>query len=210
MPKVRKLRVSNPHKRRRKNSRRRNLAEVLIVANGKRRRTRRNRSHARRSRKSNPFGMRRHHVRRRGGHRRSNPGIAGFNTGELLKLAAGAAGGVLGSKYVTQMVLGSSNAGPMGWAAQAAITIALGWAANKFVGKDAAVGVVAGGLGAVALRIYNEQISGTSSSMQGLGDPDMGIMGIGLGEYRAGSLPMPSAFSTPPPPAPIVSRGKRM
>ena len=147
---------------------------------------------------------------RRRGHRRSNPGIAGFNTSELLKLAAGAAGGVLGSKYATADDSLGVDSGPMGWAAQAAITIALGWAANKFVGKDAAVGVVAGGLGAVALRIYNEQISGTSSSMQGLGDPDMGVLGVGLGEYRGGTLPMPGAFNAPLPPAPVVSRGKRM
>ena len=148
---------------------------------------------------------------RRRGHRRSNPGIAGFNTTELIKLAGGAAAGVLGSKYLTQTLLSSSNSGPMGWAAQAAATLAIAWAANKFVGKDAAVGVVAGGLGAVALRIWQEEVSGTSSSMSGLGDPDMAYAGVrGLGEYRGGSIPMPGTFAAPMAIAPApVSRGKR-
>ena len=147
---------------------------------------------------------------RRRGHRRSNPGIAGFNTNELLKLTLGAAGGVLGSKYLTQMILQGNNSGPTGYAATAAVTIALGWAANKFVGKDAATGVIAGGLGALALRIFNENVSGTSASMSGLGDPDMAALGVGLGDYRAGLISMPGSFSAPLPPvqaAPARRRG---
>jgi hypothetical protein len=157
------------------------------MANPKRRRSHRNRSRAK-SRKNPFFGKRRHHVRRRS-HR--NPGVAGFNTSELLKLALGAGAGVIGSKYVTQLALGANNAGFIGYGAQAIATLALGWLANKFAGKDAATGVVAGGLGAVALRIYNDNISGTSSPMSGLGDPDMGRLGIGLGGYLPGQSPVP-------------------
>ena len=147
---------------------------------------------------------------RRRGHRRSNPGIAGFNTNELIKLAAGAAAGVVASKYVTQMVLGSSNSGPMGYAGSAVVTIALGWAAHKFVGKDAATGVIAGGLGALALRIFQENVSGTSTSMSGLGDPDMAAIGVGMGEYRSAVISTPAAFGAPVAIAPpAASRGKR-
>lgn len=148
------------------------------------------------------------HFRRRG-HRRSNPGIAGFNTNELLKLTLGAAAGVVASKYVTQMVLGANNSGPTGYAGSAVVTLALGWAAHKFVGKDAATGVIAGGLGALALRIFQENVSGTSPNIQGLGDPDMAALGVGMGEYRAGSLigGVPQAFAAPPPP---VAAGKTM
>ena len=179
------------------------------MANPKKHRSRRRRSnsHARRSRKSNPFRAMRHFRRR--GHRRSNPGIAGFNTNELLKLTLGAAAGVVASKYVTQMVLGANNSGPTGYAGSAVVTLALGWAAHKFVGKDAATGVIAGGLGALALRIFQENVSGTSPNIQGLGDPDMAALGVGMGEYRAGSLigGVPQAFAAPPPP---VAAGKTM
>jgi hypothetical protein len=201
MPHVRRLRVSNPHKRRKnKSSRRRsrrNPGEVLIVANPKRhRRSRRNRSRAK-SRK-NPFRSSKRYSFRRRHSRRSNPGIAGFNTNELLKLALGAGAGVVGSKYLTQMALGDKNTGPMGYAGSAVATLALGWLAHKYVGKDAATGVVAGGLGALALRIFQENIAGTSSSMSGLGDPDMAALGVGMGEYRSGSISVPAySFSSP-------------
>jgi len=216
MPTVRRLRVSNPHKRHRsRNSRRRSkrnpVGEVLIVANPKKSRRHRksNRSYARRTR--NPFkGMRRTFQRRRG-HRRSNPGIAGFNTNELLKLTLGAAAGVVASKYVTQMVLGANNSGPTGYAGSAIVTLALGWAAHKFVGKDAATGVIAGGLGALALRIFQENVSGTSPNIQGLGDPDMVALGVGMGEYRAGVLQggVPQAFGVPAPVVPVTAGRRR-
>jgi len=166
------------------------------VPNPKRKRSR-NRSHARRH--SNPFlsKKRRSMGFRRRGHRRSNPaGIAGFNTNELLKLALGAGAGVVGSKYLTQMALGSNNAGVTGYAGQAIATLALGWLAHKFVGKDAATGVVAGGLGALALRIFQENVSMTSTSMSGLGDPDMAA--LGMGDYRAGSMGVPVYGFAPP------------
>jgi hypothetical protein len=168
------------------------------MANGKRRRSRkanRSRSRSRSSRRNPFFGKRRHHIRRRS-HR--NPSVAGFNTTELLKLALGAGAGVIGSKYVTQIALGANNAGVMGYVGQAVATLALGWLAAKFAGKDAATGVVAGGLGAVALRIYNDNVSGTSSPMSGLGDPDMGRLGIGLGGYMDGSSPVPVYSFTGP------------
>jgi hypothetical protein len=146
---------------------------------------------------------------RRRGHRRSNPGIAGFSANELLKLTLGAAGGVIGSKYLTQMLLQGNNTGATGYAGSAVVTIALGWAANKFVGKDAATGVIAGGLGALALRIFTENVSGTSSSMSGLGDPDMAALGVGLRDYAPGSLAMPSNFITPAPPVPVTAGRRR-
>lgn len=173
------------------------------MANPRRKRSRRNRSHARRTRRNPFFGKsRKARSFRRRSHR--NPSVAGFNTTELLKLAAGAGAGVIGSKYVTQLALGSNNAGVMGYAGQTIATLALGWLAAKFAGKDAATGVVAGGLGAVALRIYNDNVSGTSSPMSGLGDPDMGRLGIGLGGYMDGNSPIPVySFTAPQPVQPV-------
>jgi hypothetical protein len=176
----------------------------------------------RRSHRNPFFGKR----RRMGGHRRShrNPSVAGFSTTELLKLALGAGGGVIGSKYLTQLALGSNNSGIVGYGAQAVVTLALAWGAVKAgFGKDTATGIVAGGLGAVALRIYNDNVSGSSGAagaMSGLGDPDMGRLGIGLGDYRDGSSPIPvynfsnpsAALATavqPVPGGPVVMPRKR-
>jgi hypothetical protein len=127
-------------------------------------------------------------------HRRSrNPGVAGFSTNELIKLAGGAAVGVVGSKYLAQMALGSNNSGAIGAAAQGVATLALAWAANKFAGKDVATGVAAGGFGAIALQLFQQYV-GTSASLNGMGDGDMRAF---LGEYRAGSISSPGSFSAP-------------
>jgi hypothetical protein len=170
------------------------------VANPRRSRSRKSYRRRSKAHKMNPSRSRKRFSFRRRHSSRRNPGIAGFDSKELLYLALGAGAGVVGSKYLTQAVLGSSNSGPTGYAGQAIATLALGWAAHKFVGKDAAVGVVAGGLGAVALRIFQEQVSGTSSSMSGLGDPDMAALGVGMGDYGAGVLSVPANFSQLPPP----------
>jgi len=178
------------------------------VANPKKHRSHRRRSYAHKSRKTNPFRAKRHYFRRHHSHR--NPGIAGFSSKELLNLTLGAAAGVVGSKYLTQMVLQNNNSGATGYIGTAVIVLGLGWAANKFVGKDAATGVVAGGLGALALRIFQDNVSGTSASMSGLGDPDMASLGIGVGDYRAGTLPMPGQFAAPVVVAPPAKgRGTR-
>jgi hypothetical protein len=133
-------------------------------------------------------GFRRRHASRR------NPNVAGFSTDELLKLTLGAGVGVIGSKYVAQLALGANNNGTMGYVGQGIATLALAWAANKFGigGKDVSTGIVAGGLGALALRVWQDNVSGTSSTpMSGLGDPDMVALGVGLGDYRAGGMGVP-------------------
>jgi hypothetical protein len=208
MPNVRKLRVSNPHRRKRNRSSRRrarrNPAEVLIVANPRKRRSsrRRNRSHSRR--RSNPFRATR--VKRYRHSRRRNPGVAGFSTTELIKLAGGAAVGVVGSKYLAQVALGGNNSGAMGAAAQAVATLALAWAANKFAGKDVATGVAAGGFGAIALNLFQQYV-GTGGSMSGLGDPDMARF---LGDFQSGkTISVPGQWTSPVVAAPSQASGRR-
>ncbi len=143
-------------------------------------------------RRRNPFLRRRHH-------RRNPSGMAGFNTKSLLYLALGAGAGVIGSKYLTQAVLGSNNSGVVGYGGQTVATLLLGWLANKFVGREAAIGVVAGGLGAVTLRAFQEQVSQTAvapvaAPMSGLGDPDMAALGVGMGDFVNGSWSVPARF----------------
>jgi hypothetical protein len=165
------------------------------MANGRKRRSNHRRTRAsNRRRRSNPLFGRSTRVRRyRPSHRRSNPGVAGFNTTELIKLAGGAAVGVVGSKYLAQLALQGNNTGAIGAAAQGIATLALAWVANKFAGKDVATGVVAGGAGAIVLSLFQQYV-GTSSSMSGLGDPDMAAF---LGDFVPGTIPMPGSFSAP-------------
>ncbi|MGH9501671.1 MAG: hypothetical protein ACRD20_02340 [Terriglobales bacterium] len=128
---------------------------------------------------------------RRRGHRR-NPAIGGFNSNELLKLALGAAGGSVGTRYIAQQVLGDKNTGAMGYTATGAIAVALAWAAKRFAGSDdLAKGVLAGGLGALLMRVWQEQISGTSpAALSGyLGDVD--FSGTALGAYAGQNYAVP-------------------
>ncbi len=114
---------------------------------------------------------------------------------------------MLGSKAAAQLVLGGNNTGFMGLGATAIAGGVLAYAAKKFVGKEAAVGVIAGAGGAIALALWQQYVSGTGTgAMSGLGDPDMS--GV-LGEYRIASLPMPSMFQAPAPvqAAPTRRRG---
>jgi len=127
--------------------------------------------------------------------------VAGFSTNELIKLAGGAAVGVVGSKYLAQLALGSNNSGAMGAAAQGVATLALAWAANKVVGKDMATGVAAGGFGAISLALFQQYV-GTGGNMSGLGDPDMAAF---LGDFKPGMLPVPANWAGL---APVVAAGQ--
>lgn len=118
-----------------------------------------------------------------------------MRTNDLLTLSLGAGAGMLGSKALAQLVLGSNNNGLMGLGATAIAGGVIAFAAKKFVGKEAAVGVIAGTGGAIALALWQQYVSGTGTgSMSGLGDPDMA--GV-LGEFRPGTIAMPSNFAAP-------------
>lgn len=157
-------------------------------------RRRRSSSKAKNRRSRNPFLKRRSSRR----HSRRNPSIGGFQSNELLKLALGSAGGAIGVKFLTQQILGDKNTGTMGYGVTAAVAVALGWAANKFAGKDVANGVIAGGLGALVVRYFQENIAGTSpAAMSGyLGDPDMS--GMALGAYAGNSYAVPFNYNGAP------------
>jgi hypothetical protein len=117
--------------------------------------------------------------------------VAGFNTTELIKLAGGAAVGVMGSKYLAQLALGANNTGAMGAAAQGVATLALAWLANKFGGKDVATGVVAGGFGAIALALANSYLGTPGTPMAGLGDPLGAAL---LGDFVPGQIATPAQW----------------
>jgi len=210
MPTMRTVRLVNPHKKRknrthsstsrRRNRRRRNTlggGELFVMTNPRKKRRiyrRKSRAKNRSRRTKNPFfatRSRRHHKNYR--RTRRNPFSAGgMNASELFKLGIGAAGGAIGTRYLTQVVLGDSNTGVMGYGANLVAAIALAWGAAKFAGPDIAKGVAAGGISALIMRLWSEKVAGTSpAALSGyLGDLD--FSSDGLGAYINSGFPLPT------------------
>ena len=116
------------------------------------------------------------HVTRRHS-RRGNPGqVTGY-----LKAGAAVIGGAVGSKILTQVVLGTKNTSWMGYIGNAVATAVLG-AVSHAVLKDKAVSqmVIAGGVAQIFVRVIGDQTPYGSY-----------LTGAGVGDYQA------SAFLTP-------------
>jgi len=144
----------------------------------------------RRSKKS-MFSLNRRHRRnphRR--HHRRNPSFGGFSLGQVVELGVGAAGGVIGAGYLAQLALGTGNVGFMGYGAELIATFLLAWATNKFLGRQKlAEGVIAGGVGGVFKRFWDDNVSGAGSSVSGLGNRSF----AGLGYYTNRQFPLPTS-----------------
>jgi hypothetical protein len=192
---VRRLRlVGNPRKHKHHARKRNNVLYVLTnpkrKAMAKRRHHRsKNRKHrfgiARRTKSRNPFRRRRHS---------RNPLFGGVSLQNIIELAVGAAGGVIGAGYISQMALGANNVGPTGYVGDAVATLAIAYAAQKFLGRtELAKGVLAGGFGAIIKRFWDDNVSGTSTSMSGLGNRSF----AGLGYYTSRNFPLPSSTYSP-------------
>jgi len=164
--------MTNPHKKRSRNSRRRARARNRHVRNFSASRSRRHRNPCRR--------------------RRRNPSIGGFTGNELFKLGIGAAGGAIGTRYLTQVVLGDKNTGAMGYGGNLVAAIALAWAAAKFAGPDISKGVAAGGISALIMRLWSEKVSGTSPAALSGYLGDLEFSSDGLGAYIDSSFPLPT------------------
>jgi hypothetical protein len=174
------------------------------MANPRKRRNHR-RHRASNRRRSNPFRATR--VKRyRHSRRRSNPGVAGFSTTELIKLAGGAAVGVVGSKYLSQLALGGNNTGAMGAIGQGAATLVLAWLGNKFGGKDVATGIVAGGGGAILASLLSQYVGAPGGSVSGLGDPLGAAL---LGDFVPGTIATPAMWSALAPPVTVKKSNGR-
>jgi len=206
MPTMRTVRLVNPHKRRRNRAssrtksrhhrRRRNMTggELFVMTNPHKKRRnshRRSRARARNRRTRNPF-MASRSRRHRGNRRRRNPSIGGFSGSELFKLGLGAAGGAIGTRYLTQVVLGDKNTGAMGYGGNLAAAIGLAWAAAKFAGPDIAKGVAAGGISALIMRLWSERVSQTSPAALSGYLGDLEFSSDGLGAYIDSSFPLPT------------------
>ena len=90
----------------------------------------------------------------------------------LIVSAAYAIGGAVGSKYLTQMVLGASNVGYVGYAANIAAAFVAGKAVGMFThNKQAENSVILGGVIMAVIRFLSDQTPlGTTLQQYGLGD----------------------------------------
>lgn len=142
--------------------------------------------HRRRRRNPGMYMMRR--INR--GRRHSNPGIGGMTSG-VIGQALGVIGGMIGSKYITQLALGGNNSGYMGYAGNLVASLGLGWAAGKVTkNKSFGVSVTVGGVGALILRILQDQTplgQYVNLSLAGMGKAG----DLGLGIIQDSSFPVP-------------------
>ena len=108
------------------------------------------------------------HSRRRG--RRGNP--AGYRWGDLFVLGAGGlVGGALPSAG-TQLILGASNTGMVGYAVNLVTTLLTAWVGAMFVRNRAfPAGILAGGVGSLMRRIISDySLFGGYTASIGMGD----------------------------------------
>ena len=104
-----------------------------------------------------------------------------------VKGGAGVLAGVVGARALPQLVLGSSNTGVSGYAANAAVAIGLGFLSHMVFPRDPVItgSVVAGGFAALIARVIADQTPfGAQLSLTGLGD-------YGLGLYQKSNFPYP-------------------
>ena len=105
-------------------------------------------------------------------HRRSNPGQFG-NPIQWLYGGVGVIAGVVGTRALPQMILGSSNTGVMGYLANAAATALLTFAAHFAAPKNFVLkaSVLAGGAASILSRVIQDySLLGSYSASVGLGD----------------------------------------
>lgn len=133
---------------------------------------------ARKRKSSNPrhhhrtgYAARPHNPVRRH-HRRHNPGQFG-NPIDWLYGGVGVIAGVVGTRALPQLVLGSSNTGIMGYLANAASTALLTFAAHFAAPRNTVLkaSVLAGGAASILSRIIQDySLLGSYSAQVGLGD----------------------------------------
>lgn len=133
----------------------------------------------------------RHHRRRR------NPGALGSPM-EWVMGGAGVVAGGVGSRIIPQLILGASNTGAMGYAANAVTALALGWGAHMIFKKNIlTVTIIAGGFGSLIQRIVTEQTPYGSV----LSTPAAGMGDWGLGLYQKSNYLTPQRIQGPRGPA---------
>lgn len=91
---------------------------------------------------------------------------------------AGVVAGVVGARAIPQMILGASNTGTMGYAANAVAAVGLGWLTHMVFPRNPLLttSVIAGGFAGLISRIISDKTPfGAQLSLTGLGDYGLGL-----------------------------------
>ena len=118
--------------------------------------------------------------------RRSNPASLGKPM-DWLKGGAGVIVGVVGTRGIPQLLLGTSNTSYTGYAANVAAAIGLGWLTSILFKGDSVLvaAVMAGGFGSFLSRVITDKTPfGPQMAAAGLGD-------AGFGLYQKSNFPYP-------------------
>jgi hypothetical protein len=152
------------------------------------------------------------HRRNPGGHRhramarryyRRNPG--GESLTNIVTNAIFVIAGALGSKLLTQMVLGANNVGLIGYAGNAIVGGLMWFATEKIMhNKTASNGVIAGTAVQIILRLINDYTPfGQYVSQLGMGDyqaQSFVTPQVLVDPYNSAQIRIPGAWMPPPPP----------
>lgn len=199
-----KVRLVNPHKRkrrassgarRRKKSRNKNPNALALLGHfnphkekrmkrkAKRSGTKRSSTH-RKARRPNPFGG----ARKRHARRRRNPSPMSMSgTSSILKGGFYALVGLVIARQLPQMVLGARNTGVIGYGSNLLATVIAAMVGTKFLGPDAGKYIAVGGGVYVVNRALTDNLSpvGKVLSLSGIGDHNA------LGDIQSGYFPLP-------------------
>jgi hypothetical protein len=164
----------------------------------------------RRSRKAvrhNTGARRHHHVTHR---RRMRRNVGGESLSNIVTNAIFVIAGALGSKLLTQMVLGANNVGLIGYAGNAIAGGAIWFLTEKVMhNRTAANGVIAGTAVQIILRLINDYTPfGQYVSQLGMGDYQAQAFvtpQVLVDPYNSATLRIPGAWLPPPAPATTVS-----
>jgi len=133
-------------------------------------------------------GARKSQAHRRRAARRHNTGRAGVGgIGALVTNAVFVIAGALGSKLLTQMVLGEKNTGAMGYAGNFAAGLGLWFLAGRVLkNASAAAGVASGTAVQIVLRLINDYTPFGQYVAQ-----------LGMGDYQAQAFVTPQRLVDP-------------
>lgn len=115
--------------------------------------------------------------------------------------------GGVGARMLPQIVLGASNAGPMGYAANAVAALGLGWLVHMLFPRNRVLSVatIAGGFAALIQRVISDNTAyGSVLSMSGVGDymvsnfttPQVLADGLNSAQLRNGYQAAPMVMAT--------------
>src|SRR5271170_2392748 len=166
-------------------------------------------NHGYKTRKRKNTGKRNysHHTRRnRGRYMRRNAGtFSGSGIGSIVTNAVFVIAGALGSKLLTQMVLGANNVGLIGYAGNAIVGGLMWFVTEKVMhNKTASAGVIAGTAVQIILRLINDYTPfGQYVSQLGMGDyqaQSFVTPQVLVDPYNSAQIRIPGAWMPPPPP----------